>query len=303
MPEAFDRWLAPIMFRPFASISPGGPLPRPEVPMSSERPGEEWSRGNAYEAYVGRWSRAVAGHFLSWLKPEPGLRWLDVGCGTGALTAAILGDAAPAGVLGVDSSAAYVEDARHRVGDTRAHFEVTDASELAMGAQFDVAVSGLVLNFLPDPEAAVRAMARAVVPGGVVASYVWDYGGLTELIRYFWDAAGELDESARELDEGVRFPLCHPGRLGGLWWRAGLGSIETTAIDVPSHFPNFDDYWSPFLGGQGPAPGYVKSRSQPQREALREAVRTSLPIAEDGSISLVARAWAVRGRMSTSERD
>lgn len=268
--------------------------------MSSERPGEEWSRGDAYEAYVGRWSRAVARDFLSWLKPEPGLRWLDVGCGTGALTEAILGDAAPAGVLGADSSAAYIEDARRRVGDPRVQFEVMDASELAMSAQFDVAVSGLVVNFLPDPEAAVRAMARAVVHGGVVASYVWDYPGRMELIRYFWDAAGELDESARDLDEGVRFPLCDPVRLDGLWRRAGLGSIETTAIDVSTRFQSFDDYWSPFLGGQGPAPGYVKSRSQPQREALREAVRASLPIAEDGSISLVARAWAVRGRTATS---
>jgi hypothetical protein len=123
-----------------------------------------------------------------------------------------------------------------------------------------------------------------------MASFVWDYAGRMELMRYFWDAAAALDEAARELAEEVRFPLCDPDRLAELWRAAGLQSVETTAIDVATHFRDFDDYWGPFLGGQGPAPGYAMSLSEQDRVCLREAVRSSLPIARDGSIPLIARA-------------
>ena len=260
---------------------------------------DEWSSGDAYEAYVGRWSRAVARQFVEWLGASRGRRWLDVGCGTGALTAAIVDGVEPVEVVAVDASPAYLGDARRRLGNPRIRFEVADATSLTMHSSFDVAVSGLVLNFLSDPGAAVAGMRRAVVSGGVVGAYVWDYAGRMELMRYFWDAACRLDESARDLDEGVRFPLCRPERLTALWEEAGLSSVETTAIQVATEFKDFNDYWEPFLGRQGPAPGYLMSRSEPQRLALREAVRASLPVSTDGSISLMARAWAVRGR-STS---
>jgi len=261
----------------------------------STKPQEAWSRSDAYDAYVGRWSRHVARKFVAWLGVGPGLRWLDVGCGTGALPAAIVADTDPVAVLGVDASSGFVEEAQRRLADPRVRFEVADAASLDVDQGFDVATSGLVLNFLPDPAGVVASMGRAVVDGGVVAAYVWDYADRMELMRYFWDAARQLDPAAGELDEGVRFPLCHPERLAELWADAGLGSIETTAIDVPTVFTDFDDYWSPFLSGQAPAPGYAMSRSEEQRSALREAMRVSLPIAADGSISLIARAWAVRG--------
>jgi trans-aconitate methyltransferase len=264
--------------------------------MASKSQQDDWSSGDAYEAYVGRWSRLVAREFVAWLDVGPGLRWFDVGCGTGALSAAIVADADPAEVLGVDASLAYVEDAQRRLDDARVRFDTTDAASLDIDQGFDVAASGLVLNFLPDPRVVVAAMGRAVADGGVVAAYVWDYADRMELMRYLWDAARQLDTSAGELDEGVRFPLCDPARLAELWEQAGLGSIETTALDVATVFADFNDYWSPFLGGQGPAPGYVMSRSEEQRNALREVVRGSLPIAADGSISLTARAWAVRGQ-------
>jgi trans-aconitate methyltransferase len=264
--------------------------------MVNRIPQGEWSSGDAYERYVGRWSRLVAREFVAWLDVSPGLRWLDIGCGTGALSAAIVADADPAEVLGLDPSRAYVEDAHRRLDDSRVRFETADAAMLDISQGFDVAASALVLNFLPDPRAVVAAMGRAVADGGVVAAYVWDYADRMELMRYFWDAARQLDPSARELDEGVRFPLCHPTHLAELWEQAQLGSIETTALDVATVFADFDDYWSPFLGGQGPAPGYVMSRPEEQRNALREVVRAALPTAEDGSISLIARAWAVRGR-------
>ena len=253
-----------------------------------------WASGDAYEPYVGRWSRLVAHEFLDWLGAPPRSRWLDLGCATGALTRAILARCDPVTVVGVDSSAEYVTWAAARVDDPRARFAVADASDLqAAGA--DVVVSGLVLNFLPDPAAAVASM-RVVAPDGVVAAYAWDYAGRMEPMRHFWDAAVALDPAAADLDEGVRFSICRPERLEALWRGAGLADVCSRPIDVPTVFRDFDDYWRPFLGGQGPAPGYAMSLDEEPRTALRERIRAALPVSRDGSISLVARAWAVRGR-------
>jgi len=255
-----------------------------------------WASGDAYEPYVGRWSRLVAREFLTWLAAAGGARWLDVGCGTGALTEVILSAAAPAHVQAVDPSLGYVLFARSRVRDGRAAFVVADARSLPQPAQsIDVAVSGLALNFIPQPDVAVAEMARVARAGGVVAAYVWDYAGQMQLMRYFWDAAVALDPRASELDEARRFPICHPAALEALFRGARLHGVESLAIDVPTRFRNFDDYWGPFLGGQGPTPGYAMGLGEERRTALRERIRAALPAAADGSIDLVARAWAVRG--------
>jgi hypothetical protein len=137
-------------------------------------------------------------------------------------------------------------------------------------------------------------MSRVLVPGGTVGAYVWDYAGKMEAMRFFWDAAVELDPAAAQLAEGLRFPLCRPDALVDLFTRAGLKSTEATAIDIDTPFANFDDYWQPFLGGQGPAPAYVVSLSESARARLRETIRARVT-ASDGSTPLVARAWAVRG--------
>jgi hypothetical protein len=131
--------------------------------------------------------------------------------------------------------------------------------------------------------------------GGTVGAYVWDYGDGMEMIRSFWDAAVALDPAAAELDEGPRFPLCRPGPLRGLWEEAGLRAVEVRGIAVPTRFRDFDDFWEPFLGGQGPAPGYCLALPPERREALRERLRRALPAAADGSLELSARAWAVKG--------
>ncbi len=264
--------------------------------MAEERQ-DKWAAGKLYEPYVGRWSRLVAKDFLQWLESPPQLDWLDVGCGTGALTETILQQVQPRSVTGVDPSTGFVDHAKAHVSDPRVSFEAGDARSLPVqSARFDVAVSGLVLNFVPEPLLAVQEMARAVRAGGVVAAYVWDYAGKMELMRYFWDAAVEGDAKAFELDEGRRFPMCEPTALVALLNEAGLRDTEVRAIDVHTTFRDFDDYWNPFLGGQGPAPGYAMSLSEERRVALRERIRATLPIKSDGSIPLVARAWAVRGR-------
>lgn len=258
---------------------------------------DTWAAGKHYEPYVGRWSRLVAKDFLAWMMAPQNLDWLDVGCGTGALAESILRQAQPRSVKGIDPSAGFVEHARAHIVDPRATFDVADAQAIPVeSAQFDAAVSGLVLNFVPKPWLAVREMARAVRPEGLVAAYVWDYAGKMELMRHFWNAAVELDRAAMELDEGRRFPLCQPSPLTELFTQAGLREVQVLPIDVPTRFRDFDDYWTPFLGGQGPAPGYAMSLSEERREVLRDRIRARLPIASDGSIVLIARAWAVRGR-------
>jgi SAM-dependent methyltransferase len=257
---------------------------------------DTWATGAAYEPYVGRWSRLVAKEFLSWLAVPPGKRWLDIGCGTGALSGMILAMASPAQVDAVDRSEGYAGYAREHVKDPRVRFEVADAQALpSPSGSYDAVVSGLMLNFVPDPARAAAEMARVARSGATVAAYVWDYAGRMELMRHFWDAAGALDPAARDLDEGCRFPLCQPEPLAALFGGAALAAVETRAIEIPTVFRDFDDYWTPFLGGQGPAPGYAMSLDEGRRAALRERLRAALPAGPDGAIRLVARAWAVRG--------
>jgi SAM-dependent methyltransferase len=254
-----------------------------------------WANAEAYERYVGRWSRLVAREFLDWLAVPPGTRWLDVGCGTGALTELILEEAQPAEVVGVDPSAGFVAYARERVHDGRATLEVADATALPFGDEmFGAVVSGLVLNHIPAPGDALAEMARVTRPGGVVAAYVWDYAGQMQMLRVFWDAAVELDPSIVEMDQGRRYSICRPEPLADLFNSAGLTGVEVRSVDVPTYFRDFDEYWSPFLAGHFPAPSYVISLDEENRAALRDRVRAKLPTAPDSSISLVARAWAVR---------
>jgi SAM-dependent methyltransferase len=265
-------------------------------PTMSETAKESWDSGGAYELWVGRWSRKVAEEFIDWLAVSRGRTWGDVGCGTGALVERILASSDPAGVLAIDRSEAYVLEARNRSGDSRVRFEVGDACALTWAPQTcDVTVSGLVLNFVPDSAAMAREMVRVTRPGGRVAAYVWDYAGGMQMIRHFWDVALEFNRGDSKLDQAERFPLCQPGPLKQLFRRAGLVSVSARAIDVPTVFRDFDDYWRPFLGKQGAAPTYLASMPAETRDRIRVALKARLVAAADGSIAMTARAWAVQG--------
>ena len=263
---------------------------------------DRWTAGAAYEAFMGRWSRLAAQAFVDALGAPPGMHWLEVGCGTGALTVAIIERAGPATVLACDPSDDFLELARGRHRDPRVRFVAGRAEDPPRReGGFDVVVSGLVLNFLSDPVAALHVMGSRARAGGLIASLVWDYADGMSFLRRFWDSARAFDPAAAVLDEGVRFPLCAPPRLDAVFRAAGLGEVTTSAIVIDTSFRNFHDYWEPFEGGVGPAGTYVASLEPAARQSLAEAVARTLPRDGNGGIHLTARAWLTRGRTPGAE--
>ena len=255
---------------------------------------DTWEQGNPYEQYIGRWSRRVAPLFLSWLDLPAGKTWVDLGFGTGALSAAILDQCSPASLVGIEPSEGFLQLAVQNLG-SRARLLPGSASKMPLTDRAcDVVVSGLVLNFITDLPSALAEMIRVASPGGTIAAYVWDYEEKMEVIRHFWDAAVSLDPAAAALHEAARFPMCHPAALRTAFESAGLADVDTTPLDVAAQFADFEDYWRPFLGGQGPAPAYVASLSDTQRAALKAALQARLPGSREGMV-LNARAWAIRG--------
>jgi SAM-dependent methyltransferase len=264
-------------------------MPRPTEAM--------WTDAEAYDAYIGRWSRVAARLFVEWLGVAPQAEWLDIGCGTGALTQAILDGADPKRVLGVDRSRAFAAHAAATITDARAGFEHADASSLPIRAgAFDAVVSGLMLNAMPDQPAALAEFVRVARPGGIVATYLWDFDGEMQVLRCFWEAARALDPQADSTsDDDEAFAICKPDRLRAAFENAGLVDVEVRALDAPARFRDFDDYWTPLLRGHAPSQEHVAALSEERRTRLRDRLHASLPIAPDGSISLVARAWAAKG--------
>lgn len=257
---------------------------------------DKWAAGDAYEKYMGRWSRALARTFVNWVGAPHGADWLEVGCGTGALTDAICELAEPKSVMACDPSESFVVYARKTLGDNRVSFVVAGVEALPGGlGSFDCVASGLVINFVANPAGAIWLMKERLRRSGMLAAYVWDYGDGIEFLRYFWDEAVALDSRAADLDEGRRFPLCKPDILTSLFVGAGLRDVAAECLEILTHFQDFHDFWTPFLSGTGPAPSYVASLSQDRRRLLRDRLINRLKIEADGGIRLKARAWAVRG--------
>jgi ubiquinone/menaquinone biosynthesis C-methylase UbiE len=256
---------------------------------------DSWQSGDPYEYFMGRWSSLVAGQFVDWLSPRSGSRWADVGCGSGALSAAIINRHNPAAVIAVDHSEGFVRTAQQRLG-RRASCKIGNALSLPLDdAAVDLAVSGLVLNFITEPEKALAEMRRITRRGGTVGVYIWDYAGRMEFLNHFWDVVVELDAAASQFHEGRRFPDANAEQLMKRFHLAGLSKIEAAPLEIVTRFRDFDDYWIPFLGGQGPAPTYVSKLDGPEQSRLREALAKRLPYNDDGSVLLTARAWAAKG--------
>lgn len=245
---------------------------------------------------MGRWSRRLAPALVTFAEVHDDEDVLDVGSGTGALSFALREATRTTRVTGIDPSAEYVAWATKQGTTARVRFVVGDAQRLPFAdAAFHKTMSMLVLNFVPDARRAVREMVRVTKPGGVVAAAVWDYGEGMEMLRIFWDEATALDPSLAARDE-ARMPHCKKGELDALWSEAGLTRIEPMPLTVELDFASFDDFWSPFTMGQGPAGDCVTKMDTERRAALVARLRTRL-LGEraDGRLTMHARAYAVKG--------
>jgi len=257
---------------------------------------EIFAESDAYERFMGRWSRRLAPLLCTFVAVDERDAVLDIGSATGALAFTLAEKIPSVRVVGVDRSHAYVRHAQSRAPRDRVRFLVGDAQALPLAeATFDNAVSLLVMNFIPDPPKAVREMIRVTRSGGIVAAAVWDYGEGMEMLRVFWDEAVALDSNIAVRDER-NMPLCRRGELAALWRAHGLQQVEEQPIAIELSFASFEDYWSPFLGGQGPAGAHAASLPETARMALESRLRKRLLGGEqDGTVTLRARAWAVKG--------
>ena len=255
-----------------------------------------FSEARAYERFMGRWSRGLAPLFVRFAGVGDGDSVLDVGSGTGALTAAVAAAAPSSRIIGIDPAAAYVALARSQHESARVSFEVGDAQQMRFeAATFDRVLSLLVVNFIPDARKALAEMKRVTKPKGTIAAAVWDYGDGMEMLRVFWDEAVALHPASAPKDERhMRF--CRPGELAALWRELGLGDVVEEGLTIETRFASFEDFWTPFLEKQGPAGAYTASLASAEREALKMRLRKRLlRDGPDQAITMHARAWAVRG--------
>jgi SAM-dependent methyltransferase len=256
------------------------------------------SDGAAYERFLGRWSRRLAGPFVEFGRPADHGRVLDVGCGTGSLAFALAERGAPDRVAAIDIATPYIVSARSRPGAAGIGFAVGNACRLPYAdGGFTAALAQLSLNFLPNAAQAVREMRRVVQRGGVVAAAVWDFRGGLMFQRLFWDTAAGLDPGAGAArDRLFSGALALPDGLPVLWRDCGLTAVERGSITIRMEYADFADYWEPMLGGQGPVGAYIEGLPPEPRTLIEERVRAAfLSGAPDGPRSLTATAWAVRG--------
>jgi SAM-dependent methyltransferase len=256
-----------------------------------------FENAQSYERFMGRWSRFMAAEFIDFaVVPDEG-QVLDIGSGTGALSFAIVQRKNNARVVGIDASREYVAYANSRnSAPHQIRFEVGDAQHLPFAdANFGCTLSLLVFNFFRDPAEALREAYRVTESGGRIAAAVWDYGGEMHMLRTFWSAAESMDGRAGALNES-HMPLCRQGELTRLWKKAGLENVQERPLNIEMRFDSFEDYWTPFLSGQGPAGAYAASLDSTALEHLRDELKRRLALsAEEVPFVLPARAWAVRG--------
>jgi SAM-dependent methyltransferase len=256
------------------------------------------SDGAAYELFLGRWTKLLAPALLDFADLPPDGALLDVGTGTGSLAFATTARWPTRHVIGIDIAAPYVDYARSQAREPFPAFQTGDATKLDFGeGMFAASVAQLVLNFVPDATAAIREMRRVTRPGGIVAAAVWDFRGGLVYQRLFWDTAAGIDPNAGAArDRLFSGALALPDGLPTLFRDAGLAEIQIGSITIRMNYADFNDYWQPMLGGQGPVGTYVGSLSDDMRRRIEDAVRLAyLSGAPDGERSLTATAWAVRG--------
>ena len=264
-----------------------------------QRDEKMFGNAQAYERFMGRWSRQIAPLLVEFAGVANTGRVLDIGSGTGALAFEVAKRKAGVHVTGIDPSPEYVGYAGSRNPfPDRVAFQTGDAQRVEFPeSTFAASVSLLVFNFIPDAGKALREARRATQPEGPIVAAVWDYGGQMRMLREFWDAATEIDPGAEKLHE-KNMPLCRYGELSKLWRQGGLEQVDEQPLETEINFRSFSDYWEPFLLGQGPAGAYVRNLDHSRLQALRSAVRQRVaPSSDDDAFALPARVWAVRGHV------
>jgi len=253
--------------------------------------------GQAYDRYMGRWSRAIGASFLEWLHPPAHLRWLDVGCGTGAFTRLIVDRTAPDAIIGIDPSAAQVEHARRTVIASQVEFREGSASHLPFDSgAFDVVVSALVIHFFEDRSQAFREMMRVTRPGGIVAGYTWRKNP-TIIDAPYGPLARAVIEVAGDVMTSPAVPEAMPEGLRATLVAEHYADIDITTVEAVQTFRDFEDYWTSQTGTfPHPVAKSVATLSDDDRTRLRAILRTALPAAADGTITYPARATAFKAR-------
>ena len=261
---------------------------------------KSWNSADSYEKFMGRWSLEIGKHFIEMLAETTDIvnkRWVDVGCGTGALSEVVFQKTSPEYILGIDPSQDFIDKAQQKINQSNVEFTTTTAENIPLPSEsIDFVVSGLALNFMSDPNTSLSEMKRVLKPNGLLACYVWDYADKMEFLRYFWDAVVQLDPESQIYDEGEKFPICNPNKLQELFNSIGMKNIRNDEITIQTPFSSFDKYWKPFFGGQGPAGEYLASVNDEKQTQIAFQIENSLPISTDGSITLIAKAFTIQGK-------
>jgi SAM-dependent methyltransferase len=266
--------------------------------QSVARPEYQATDGAAYQVFLGRWTERLADALLGSLEIPPEGALLDVGCGTGSLAFAMANRWLGRQVTGVDIAEPYVAFARARAVSGQPAFDLADVSSLPYpNGAFAAAIAQLVLNFVPDPAAALAEMRRVTKPTGLVAAMIWDFRGRLVYQRMFWDTATVLDPTAAKVrDRLFSAPLALPDGLPKLFAEAGFTAVRLQSVTIRMDYASFGDYWEPLCGGQGPVGTYVVQLEPALRERIEDAVRLAyLSGAPDGPRSLTATAWLTSG--------
>lgn len=257
---------------------------------------EGWDNTQGYEMYIGRWSKLISSDFVSWLNPKSKLKWLEIGCGAGALTKVIAGRCSPSYLLAVDKSDNYLEEAKKSINSSNnISFLNADLNSYSFNEEFHHITSGLVLNFLPGVRELLKPIMNNLKSRGQLSSFVWDYGGHYQPMRHFWDAAKEVIAGAETFDAGRRFSICTKEKLTRLFEELNLYDVQCTTIEKIATFENFDDYWLPIASAQGSVTEFMSTLTETERDELKENLKRRLPIALNSEIKLIISALAVKG--------
>jgi trans-aconitate methyltransferase len=263
--------------------------------MDLNKTKEKWDNTTGYEMYVGRWSNLVSIDFVDWLNSQSKLKWLEIGCGTGALTKVIAEKCLPSYLLAIDKSDNYLEKAKENVNSSNVSFLNADLSSYRLNEEFHHITSGLVLNFVPQIEELLRYVMNNLKSGGQMSSFVWDYGGHYQPMRHFWGAAKEVTSGVEKFDAGIKFKICTKEKLIQLFESLGLKDVQCTTIERIATFQDFNDYWLPIASAQGSVTEYMSTLTDTEKDKLKENIKRRLPIAFNGEIKLIISALAVKG--------